>query len=379
MTQTPDKDSPPDLWSRMETLSRIVAAIAVPLVVGIVGYWVQNSMKSQELDLEYVTIALRILDKEDSSEPMREWAIQLLNDNSPTPLPQELKSGLLSGADQLPEEVSRPAPAPAPRSGPASRWDLNAYYAPLAAADDAAETRIVLHTIIRNHRVIGFNDLWDHLTVTDADPQQEGHVLTVYARASLGASSRLRGVVSDTVWNREHVWPQSRGFSRQGALPLHHAWPAHSDLHNVRPALARLNAHRGAKAFAMAQGPGAVTSGGTITDTVFEPLDDTKGDIARTLFYMDVRYEPADGLDLAVTVDDEPPLPPAVGDSLYRGTIGHLCTLLAWHAQDPPDEGEMRRNDLVYGIQDNRNPFVDRPDLAAVLFGPRCSDTQEPL
>ena len=95
----------------------------------------------------------------------------------------------------------------------------------------------------------------------------------------------------------------------------------------------------------------------------FEPRDAVKGDVARALFYMDVRYDGTGGEPDLVLVDR----------STGSGTaLGDLCTLLAWHSGDPVDDGERARNDAIEQIQGNRNLFVDDPDLAVRLFGSQC-------
>ena len=87
-----------------------------------------------------------------------------------------------------------------------------------------------------------------------------------------------------------------------------------------------------------------------------------KGDIARILFYMDVRYEGGeDEPDLAVTE--------ALNNVADVPNIGKLSTLLDWHLQDPVDDFEMSRNEVIYGIQGNRNPFIDHPEYVSILWG----------
>ena len=86
----------------------------------------------------------------------------------------------------------------------------------------------------------------------------------------------------------------------------------------------------------------------------FEPRDAVKGDIARMLFYMDVRYAGADGVPDLALVDE---------DSDSGPLLGHLCTLLSWHQADPVDDLERRRHGRIAETQGNRNPFIDRPGL----------------
>ena len=95
----------------------------------------------------------------------------------------------------------------------------------------------------------------------------------------------------------------------------------------------------------------------------FEPRDGVKGDIARMLFYMDVRYAGADGVPDLELIDE---------DSRSGPLLGHLCTLLAWHEADPVDDLEHRRHERIVDTQGNRNPFIDRPEFAAAIWDTAC-------
>ena len=92
----------------------------------------------------------------------------------------------------------------------------------------------------------------------------------------------------------------------------------------------------------------------------FEPRDAVKGDVARMLFYMAVRYSGDDGFgDLELST--------VSGSAVPR--IGDLDILLAWNAADPVDAFEMRRNDRIHAQwQGNRNPFIDHPEWAAAIW-----------
>jgi endonuclease I len=92
----------------------------------------------------------------------------------------------------------------------------------------------------------------------------------------------------------------------------------------------------------------------------FEPRDEVKGDVARMIFYMAVRYEGFNGeIDLEINelVDNNAP------------NIGILSVLLQWHLDDPVDDLERTRNDLIFGYQGNRNPFIDHPEFANLIWG----------
>lgn len=90
----------------------------------------------------------------------------------------------------------------------------------------------------------------------------------------------------------------------------------------------------------------------------FEPRDAVKGDIARILFYMDLRYAGDDGVPDLALIDD---------GSNSGPLLGHLCTLLARNSDEPVDDLERRRHQRMVETQGNRNPFIDRPEFSRML------------
>ena len=127
-----------------------------------------------------------------------------------------------------------------------------------------------------------------------------------------------------------------------------------------------MNTRRGEKDF---DNGGETVLNGTLetdcldTNSTFEPRDEVKGDIARIILYMDVRYE---GNAMGA---NEPNLVPVDGLTTYPNPqIGVLSTLLQWHEQDPPDAFEKRRNDVIYDWQGNRNPFIDYPEFVNYIY-----------
>lgn len=226
------------------------------------------------------------------------------------------------------------------------------------AVSDAEPTgddlKAQLHDMVDGHTELNYRELWDALAITDADPDNPGNVLLLYTGWSRSAD--LHGN-DPSGWNREHVWSKSRGDF--GTRP-----GAGTDLHMLRPADVTVNAARGNKAF---------DEGGTLyvdgdgptrcrsDRDSWEPRPEVRGDVARAIFYMVVRYEDA-GLDLELTGD-------ARGQGDRAPVHGVASTLLRWHEEDPPDDAERRRNDRVEKIQGNRNPFVDRPEFVGRVWG----------
>ncbi|MFA3872325.1 endonuclease I family protein [Streptomyces sp. MMCC 100] len=208
-----------------------------------------------------------------------------------------------------------------------------------------------LHTIISDQTKLSYSGVWDALKATDEDPDNTGNVILLYSGVS--RSKSLNG--GDTGdWNREHVWAKSHGGFGTATGPG-------TDLHHLRPSDVRVNSVRGNKDFD--DGGSAVSEGGgSLTDSdSFEPRDAVKGDVARMIFYMAVRYEGGDGFaDLEVNgqVDN--------GSNPY---IGKLSVLKAWNDEDPPDAFEEHRNQVIYDdYQHNRNPFVDHPEWVESIW-----------
>jgi len=218
-----------------------------------------------------------------------------------------------------------------------------------AAGLTGAALRQALHEIIDNHRAHPYSAAEGFVKTLDEDPTTSGNVVLIYNAASVPKSSW-------PAFNREHLWPQSLGTLRH---------PAKSDMHHIFAADAGVNSARGNKYFdgctancrTHAEAPQAPYD----TDS-WEPPDRDKGDIARAMFYMDVRYE-GDGGEPDLRLTNDVPNPGC-------DCMGRLDVLLEWHRQDAPDDRERRRNDRVFSeIQGNRNPFVDHPEWASLIWG----------
>ncbi|GAB3023657.1 ExeM/NucH family extracellular endonuclease [Bowmanella dokdonensis] len=242
----------------------------------------------------------------------------------------------------------------------AGQFSDSQYYAQvMAALNDnysAAEVKTLLtDTISNNHRVLSYAEVWTALTETDEDPQDSDKVTLLYKGTSLAKSLNGSGSQSSDPdnWNREHVWPNSHGFSSQ-------SFEAYTDIHHLRPTDISVNASRGNLDFDNSDAPLAEAPQNRIDSDSFEPRDAVKGDVARMMFYMDVRYEGADVTpDLQLVDRLTGPGEPA---------LGRLCRLLAWHEADPVDNMEQQRNASIYEYQGNRNPFIDHPEWVEVLY-----------
>ena len=200
-----------------------------------------------------------------------------------------------------------------------------------------------------------YNDVINILMEADQNPENSNQVWLVYSekgRAKLDLQTSSNNV---NVWNREHTWPRSRGgfdsieadetydgkniFWVTGPDSLRHA---NSDAHAIRPEDGPENSIRGNQFYGQYSGP-AGTLGGF------------KGDVARSIFYLAIRYN---GLEVVSGYPDG-----------MIGKFGDLDTLLTWHRNDPPDDFEMNRNNVVQTWQFNRNPFIDMPEMIEYIWG----------
>jgi endonuclease I len=211
-----------------------------------------------------------------------------------------------------------------------------------------------LHEIIKDHSEFSYSSAKQILKESDQDPNNTENVMLVYKEISIPKSSFASNNESD-YWNREHVWAKSHGnFSNYGDLG------AYSDAHNLKPCDASINSARGYKDFDNGGTQNSEATECYSTNTTWEPGDNSKGDVARIIFYMHTRYSGNGEPNLNIA-DYTPTFPNA--------QMGKLSTLLEWNEQDPVDAFERRRNDVIYGWQNNRNPFIDYPDLANRIWG----------
>ncbi|MED7953044.1 endonuclease [Streptomyces sp. BE303] len=242
-------------------------------------------------------------------------------------------------------------PAVAAPTASAAAGPYDSTYYKNAIGKTGAGLKASLHTIIGTGQTkISYDAVWNALKVLDQDPNNTANVILLYSGTSR-AKSLNGGSVGN--WNREHVWAQSHGNFGTSAGPG-------TDLHHLRAADVQVNSTRGNKDFdkggsAVGGAPGSYTDADS-----FEPRDADKGDVARMILYMAVRYEGDDSW---------PDLEP--NDSINGSTRfhGRLSVLKQWNEQDPPSDFEKRRNQIVFDTyQKNRNPFVDHPEWVAAIW-----------
>lgn len=247
------------------------------------------------------------------------------------------------------------------------------YYRSLEGKKDG-ELKTAIYQLIHNFtQVSSYNDLPRYFQRTDVYPNSS-RWWDMYSDIPLYAPS-FKGL------NREHSFPKSWWGGSTGV-------PAYVDLNHLYPAEAAANMAKSnyplgevsrTSETKFDNGVSAVgypvTGQGGGCQWVFEPADEYKGDFARTYFYMATCYQ---NLTWKYTY--------MVSNTTYPTLTGWASRmLLKWHRDDPVSQKELDRNDMIYSIQNNRNPFIDRPELAEYLWGDKMgqefklSGTVEPI
>ena len=230
-----------------------------------------------------------------------------------------------------------------------------------AAGLSGPALRTALHNIIDGHIAISYTNSRFALEVLDEDPANTANLILVYERTSYPKAWFVSAHANG--WNREHCWPNSLGIDN-GA-------PAYSDLFNLRAAGEPSNSDRGnlyydestPGASGYEQPAGATTPLASQDFDSWEPPLEMKGDLARSMFYMDVRYEGDSGEPNLILTDNTSLI------STSGSYMGRLATLLVWNFLDPISAAERERSERAYGYQGNRNPFVDRPEFVEKVYG----------
>ena len=204
------------------------------------------------------------------------------------------------------------------------------------------------------HRVLDYSETDEAMARIHADAAIEDNLILFYTGRSQAVSDWVNSNPQNG-WNREHLWPQSRGTGRT---------PMKSDLFHLMPTDASVNNNRGSLNFDNGGDPEGEAPNTFLDDDSFEPRDEVKGDVARAMFYIDLRYE-GTGPDPDLMLRD--------GSVAGGGReIGDLCTLLDWHRADPVSPEELERNARTEAEQGNRNVLIDEPELVDAIYGAEC-------
>ena len=239
------------------------------------------------------------------------------------------------------------------------------YYNAVDGKTNADNILNALNGIIKDHTVIAYKSLEPYYEQTDFYADTLWDMYST-CRFTMADANRPQSAVCDG-WNKEHVCCQS--WLGSG--------PMVSDLYNVYPTDARVNNLRsnyaygevsGANGTGISKNTGNHAMGKIGSNTfagysgkVFEPHDNYKGDFARTFMYMVARYR-----DNSINAD--------YGSAMFKANKTDFTEyaknlLMKWHRADPVSQKEIDRNQAVYGIQHNRNPFIDYPELAEYIWG----------
>ncbi len=234
--------------------------------------------------------------------------------------------------------------------------ELNGYYAPMNQHLDST-FKTSLHKLLKetHKNQLSYSEVWTALKVLDKDPSNGDNVLCIYTGKSIPIANQDKGSAGDNLWNREHSWPNSHGFSSKD-------YAAYTDLHHLFASEKNINATRGNKDFNTVSNGSSDSYGNKWNSTFFEPRDEVKGDLARAMFYLVVRYDDPTELDLELSESS------TSSSSNKTGQLGVLSVLLEWHLLDPVSEEERLRNEGVYEMQGNRNPFIDYPEWVNLLY-----------
>ena len=255
------------------------------------------------------------------------------------------------------------------------------YYDGTAGLTGAALKTKLSQIITSGHQTKSYDNLYNGYPSTDSDNyyEKDGSVLDIYSENPSGKDpyvyqhgSKQCGSykVEGDCYNREHVFPQ--GY-------FNSASPMVSDIHHIVPTDGKVNGNRsnfpfgkvGTANFVSANGSKRGTSASpNYSGTVFEPIDEFKGDVARMILYFATRYESK----LSTFSDND-----ILTNTAFPGVEAwELAVLKEWHTNDPVSQREIDRNNAAYTYQGNRNPFIDHPEYVALIWGTTTPDTEAP-
>lgn len=253
--------------------------------------------------------------------------------------------------------------------------------------------RDTIHATIKDHIRVPYTSAnWPILEAADVNPSEPGHILDIYKNRSIPI-----GDSGTRDYDREHVWPQSRGFplgarvvvgDDEVSLSLN----PRADMHNLYLCDSGYNSSRSNNYFAdcdinCTERPTEFNNGiggGTgvypgnsnwRTSTTWRVWDDRKGDAARAVMYMAARYNGGTDLDGRPEPDLRLTDDPGLFDTGAQlvAYMGLMSVMLDWHYDDLPDSKEIDRHEVIHGAQQNRNPFIDYPEWADCFFLGDCS------
>ena len=234
-----------------------------------------------------------------------------------------------------------------------------------AAGLTGEELQLALHEIIDDHSELSYSALWTAFQSTDK--KGDGSVWDMYSDIPGSTPPYVYTFVSDqcgnysgegSCYNREHSFPKSW---------FDNASPMYTDLFHLYPTDGYVNGQRSNLPYGETENASWTSQNGSkvgpcsangYSGMIFEPIDTYKGDLARTYFYMSTRYYGEDAGWPGSPMVDGSQLEPWAKEMLFQ-----------WHEEDPVSEKEISRNDEVYALQGNRNPFIDHPEFVQLMVG----------
>lgn len=257
-----------------------------------------------------------------------------------------------------------------------STTELSDYYSS-AEGLSGYDLKTALYEIISGHDQQSYNDVWSFVNSSDIDDyyEDDGSILDIYSESPSGSDSYNFTASSDQCgsysgegdcYNREHILPQSWFGSGD--------YPMYSDVHNLFATDGYVNGRRSSYPHGEVSSTSYTSDNGSklgssasssYSGTVFEPIDEFKGDVARAYFYMATRYETSiDSWENSSTNSDA--MLDGSEDQVFEDWA--LATLISWHESDPVSQKELDRNEAAYSFQGNRNPFIDYPDFVSEIW-----------
>ena len=224
-------------------------------------------------------------------------------------------------------------------------YSEDAYYSSLNGLSGSS-LEDALYTLINNtgtYTTTTYGEARDYLAISDVLTTDNTKLDMIYSTTLSSGSYALASWDSGATWNREHVWAKSllgNGYDvDNGDRGIA------ADLHNLRAADTGINSSRGNKLFSASTT--LIGAYGDDGSGRWYPGDSYIGDVARIIFYMDIRW----------------------GSETSISSIGTLATFISWASTDVVDTFEENRNDVIYSYQGNRNPFIDHPELVDLIYG----------
>ena len=222
------------------------------------------------------------------------------------------------------------------------------YYSSIDDSMEGDELLSELKSIINTDKVSVSYD-WSRYEAADEDPDNSSNIITIYARTSMKKTDHVQGSKG---WNREHTFPQSKLQNSKAEKDNHIIYASDCKVNGARSNI-KMGVVNSDEGSAVNDCEGVQTTCRK-TSNAFDPHNVARGIVARTTMYAAAMYgyDPEDNFE-------------------------SIETMLSWHFEYLPSDLDARRNDIVYGNQHNRNPFVDHPEYACRIWGNTNSRTKE--